>query len=77
MKKKAKRISNNHLDMIYKKTIKAGALAGKISGADEGSFMLFYVTLDKRQIVKNVLTGFGGVVSNCHLTQNGCEVWIV
>lgn len=76
-KKMAKKISNNHLNMIYKKTIKAGALAGKISGAGGGGFMLFYVPLEKRQIVKNVLTGFGGVVSNCHLTQNGCEVWSV
>jgi len=76
-KKMAKKISNNYLDIIYKKAIKAGALAGKISGAGGGGFMLFYVPLEKKQDVKNVLTGFGGIISNCHLTKNGCEAWSV
>ena len=76
MKKKvAKKISNSHLDMVYKKAIKSGALAGRISGAGGGGFMLFYVPLESRQKVKNTLTRLGGVVSNCHFTANGCEVW--
>jgi D-glycero-alpha-D-manno-heptose-7-phosphate kinase len=76
-KKMAKEISNIHLDMIYEKAIKAGALAGRISGAGGGGFMLFYAPLESRQDVKNILTSFGGVVSNCHFTENGCEAWSI
>ena len=76
-KKLAKEISNSQLDLIYEKAINAGALAGRISGAGGGGFMLFYVPLESRQEVKNILTGFGGVVSNCHFTENGCVAWSI
>ena len=40
-KRSAKTVSNPHIDEIYDAAIKAGALAGKISGAGGGGFMLF------------------------------------
>ena len=39
----SKSISNNYLDEIYNRAIKAGALGGKLLGAGGGGFFIFYV----------------------------------
>lgn len=41
-------VSNNEIDIIYKKAIDAGATGGKISGAGGGGFMFFYVPKEKQ-----------------------------
>ncbi len=46
------KVSNNSIDDLYDKGIKAGALGGKLLGAGGGGFLLFYVEKDKQ---KNVL----------------------
>ena len=40
------RISNNTIDELYDRGIKAGALGGKLLGAGGGGFLLFYVEED-------------------------------
>lgn len=37
----SKKVSNSHIDAIYKKAIKAGAYGGKVLGAGGGGFILF------------------------------------
>ena len=49
------KISNDSIDYIYEKGLKAGALGGKLLGAGGGGFFLFYVEPDKRQSVINAL----------------------
>ena len=71
----AKTVSNAYIDKIYNTTIKAGALAGKVSGAGGGGFMFFFVPLDKRMNVIRKLNTFGGLVSNCHFTKQGSQAW--
>lgn len=46
------KISNNSIDVLYERGLKAGALGGKILGAGGGGFLLFYIEPDKR---KNLL----------------------
>ena len=48
-------VSNNEIDLIYKKAIKAGAIGGKILGAGGGGFILFYVPLSKKISVEKAL----------------------
>jgi D-glycero-alpha-D-manno-heptose-7-phosphate kinase len=74
-KRSAKTVSNSHIDAIYDAAIKAGALAGKVSGAGGGGFMWFFVPTEKRMDVIRTLNGFGGQVSNCHFTKHGTQAW--
>jgi D-glycero-alpha-D-manno-heptose-7-phosphate kinase len=76
-KRSAKTVSNPHIDEIYDAAIKAGALAGKVSGAGGGGFMLFFVPTEKRMDVIRSLSKFEGQVSNCHFTKYGTQAWRV
>ena len=49
------KISNNEIDNLYQRGLKAGALGGKLLGAGGGGFLLFYVEKDKQQHVINEL----------------------
>jgi D-glycero-alpha-D-manno-heptose-7-phosphate kinase len=74
-KRSAKNVSNSHIDEIYETAIKAGALAGKVSGAGGGGFMMFFVPPEKRMEVIFALKKFSGEVSNCHFTKYGMQGW--
>ncbi len=76
-KRSAKTVSNQHIDKIYDTAIHAGALAGKVSGAGGGGFMLFFVPPDRRMDVVRALNMFNGQVSNCHFTKHGSQAWRV
>ena len=76
-KRSAKTVSNPHIEKIYDAAINAGALAGKISGAGGGGFMMFFVPPDKRMDVVRTLNQFDGQVSNCHFTKHGTQAWRV
>jgi len=74
-KRSAKTVSNPHIDEIYNIAIDAGALAGKVSGAGGGGFMMFFVPPEKRMDVIRSLGNFNGQVSNCHFTKHGTQAW--
>lgn len=76
-KRSAKTVSNPLIDEIYNAAIDAGALAGKVSGAGGGGFMMFFVPPEKRMDVIRTLNGFEGQVSNCHFTKHGTQAWRV
>lgn len=48
-------ISNDSIDALYQKGIEAGALGGKLLGAGGGGFLVFYVTPDRRNSVKDAM----------------------
>ena len=74
-KNSAKSVSNPHIDAIYDASIAAGALAGKVSGAGGGGFMMFFVPPENRMNVVRCLSGFDGQISNCHFTKYGTQAW--
>lgn len=76
-KSSAKTVSNPHIDEIYDAAIASGALAGKVSGAGGGGFMMFFVPPDKRMNVIRELERYEGQVSNCHFTEHGTQAWKV
>lgn len=49
------KVSNNSIDDLYDRGIKAGALGGKLLGAGGGGFLLFYVEKDKQENVLKAL----------------------
>ncbi len=74
-KRSAKTVSNPHIEEIHNSAINAGALAGKVSGAGGGGFMMFFVPTERRMDVIRKLSQFDGQVSNCHFTKNGTQAW--
>ena len=57
MKKKSltSAISSSQIDEDYEKALNAGALGGKLLGAGEGGFMLFYVEPKNQMAVEKAL----------------------
>jgi len=76
-KRTAKTVSNIRINEIYDAAIEAGALAGKISGAGGGGFLMIFVPPEKRMSVTRALNNFEGQVSNCHFTKHGTQAWRV
>lgn len=74
-KRSAKSVSNSEIDDIYAASLDAGALAGKVSGAGGGGFMVFFVPTEQRMNVIRALGRFEGQVSNCHFTKHGTQAW--
>jgi D-glycero-alpha-D-manno-heptose-7-phosphate kinase len=59
-KRSAKTVSNPHIDEIYNAAIHAGSLAGKVSGAGGGGFMMFFVPTERRMDTVRALNRFDG-----------------
>ena len=76
-KRSAKTVSTPHIEQIYRAAIDAGALAGKVSGAGGGGFIMFFVPPSRRMDVIRALNRFQGQVSNCHFTKHGTQAWRV
>jgi D-glycero-alpha-D-manno-heptose-7-phosphate kinase len=76
-KKSARSVSNSHIDEIYGAAVRAGASAGKVSGAGGGGFMMFFVPPEHRMDVVRALNNFDGQVSNVHFTKHGTQAWRV
>lgn len=74
-KRSARSVSNPQMNHIYDAAIASGALAGKVSGAGGGGFMMFIVDPARRMDVIRTLQGFEGQVSNCHFTKHGAQAW--
>ena len=59
----------------YDAAIAAGALAGKVSGAGGGGFMMFFVDPARRPDVMRTLAEFNGQVFTCNFTESGAQSW--
>ncbi|KPK42868.1 MAG: kinase [Omnitrophica WOR_2 bacterium SM23_29] len=51
------KISNSVVDEIYDRTLKAGAIGGKLLGAGGGGFMLLFASPERHQKIREVLKG--------------------
>ena len=74
-KSTASTVSTPVIEAIHAAAMRAGALAGKVSGAGGGGFMMLFVPPDRRMDVIRALKAFDGQVSNCHFTKNGTQAW--
>ena len=74
-KQTASGISTGKIDELHAVAIGAGALAGKVSGAGGGGFMMFMVPPEKRLDVLKSLRAAGGEAEGIKLTATGAESW--
>lgn len=74
-KQMADSISNPMIEEVYDAAISAGALAGKVSGAGGGGFMMFFVDAAKRPLVERTLSRFSGQVATTTFTEHGAHAW--
>jgi D-glycero-alpha-D-manno-heptose-7-phosphate kinase len=72
----ADNISSSRIDAVYAAAKAFGVLGGKVSGAGGGGFMMFLVEPTRREALKQLLTGFGGVAQGCRLEERGAESWV-
>ena len=71
----AKVVERASIDEVYDAAIAAGALAGKVSGAGGGGFMMFFVDPARRPDVMRTLAEFNGQVFTCNFTESGAQSW--
>lgn len=74
-KKMAASISNNKIDQIYQAAIENGAIAGKVSGAGGGGFMIFLINPSARLKLSKKLLEFGGEISYPRFYSEGVKTW--
>jgi D-glycero-alpha-D-manno-heptose-7-phosphate kinase len=74
-KQTASGISTGAIEKLYDAAMAAGALAGKVSGAGGGGFMMFIVPPEKRLKLVRTLNQAGGFAEGVKLTGNGVESW--
>jgi D-glycero-alpha-D-manno-heptose-7-phosphate kinase len=76
-KRTAAGISNEHIDRLCTVAFTHGALAGKISGAGGGGFLMFIVRPEDRLELIRGLNRVGGEAGPVKLTDRGCATWQV
>ena len=68
-------VSTPQIEAIYETAMEAGALAGKVSGAGGGGFIMFLVEPARRGNVINTLTEAGYHASAARFTSIGSTFW--
>jgi D-glycero-alpha-D-manno-heptose-7-phosphate kinase len=73
----AEGISTETIERLHAVALAQGALAGKVSGAGGGGFLMFLVPPEQRLGLIAALDAAGGNASAVHLTHEGAESWVV
>lgn len=76
-KKTSDRVSNPMIERIHGLAMDNGALAGKVSGAGGGGFMMFVAEPTLRPRLMRALQQEDGRVMTCHFTSAGASAWRV
>lgn len=74
-KKMASAISNPVIQEAFDAAMAAGALAGKVSGAGGGGFIMFIVEPTRRKEVEAALSRLSGFVMPFQFTDGGAHGW--
>ncbi len=76
-KQTAASISTDQVDALLDTAMKAGAWAGKVSGAGGGGFLMILTDPERRLGLIRELNAAGGQASAVKLTFEGAEAWTV
>lgn len=75
-KRLASRISNSEIEEAYDVAAAHGMLAGKVSGAGGGGFLMMIVEPQRRiEVARNLQRSCGGSVTPCLFTKGGATTW--
>lgn len=70
-------ITNEHIECLFDVAMRAGARAGKVSGAGGGGFLMFITEPVDRDNVVRALRDAGGEIVHCRFTSEGSTAWRV
>jgi len=74
----AEGISSSMIESAYEVAESHGMIAGKVSGAGGGGFLMMIVDpLRRIEVSKGLERECGGMVSPCHFTKGGATAWVV
>jgi D-glycero-alpha-D-manno-heptose-7-phosphate kinase len=76
-KQTAASVSNQKIDEVFDAALANGALAGKVSGAGGGGFMMFIAEPTQRAGLMRCLARFPGQVMTCGFVNYGAHAWRV
>ena len=68
-------VSNSAVDQVFELGLKNGAVAGKVSGAGGGGFVMFMTDPEQRHRLITALNESGVVASPVQFTEGGAEAW--
>ncbi|HQF56053.1 MAG TPA: dehydrogenase [Fibrobacteria bacterium] len=74
-KRMASSISNDSIERVFEVAMEAGAVAGKVSGAGGGGFVMFVVDPPRKVEVVRRLGGLDGRVVGFSFSEGGCHGW--
>lgn len=74
-KKMADAITNPMIEQAFSVALEAGALAGKVSGAGGGGFIMFVVEPTKKKAVIEALDKLDGFTMPFNFTEGGAHGW--
>lgn len=75
-KRLAQGISNPDIERAYEVASSHGMVAGKVSGAGGGGFIMMIVDPRRRiEVARNLEKECGGAISPCHFTKDGAATW--
>lgn len=74
-KRMAASISNDSIEGVFKVAMDAGAVAGKVSGAGGGGFVMFVVDPPRKVEVVRRLGELDGRVVSFNFSEGGCHGW--
>jgi D-glycero-alpha-D-manno-heptose-7-phosphate kinase len=74
-KKMASAITNTTIQQVFDTALEVGAIAGKVSGAGGGGFIMFVVEPTKKQQVIRALNNLNGYVVGFQFSEGGTHGW--
>ena len=74
-KRTASGVSTQLIDDLFEAGLRGGAMAGKISGAGGGGFIMFLTEPERRRQLIAHLNEADGQAGPIHLTNSGVEAW--
>jgi D-glycero-alpha-D-manno-heptose-7-phosphate kinase len=74
-RKTSKAVSNARVEEIFELGLKNGAVAGKVSGAGGGGFLMFMTDPEHRYRLVTALNDTGALASPIQFTDGGAESW--
>jgi len=73
----SKLVSNARVEEIFELGFKNGAVAGKVSGAGGGGFLMLMTDPEHRYRLVTALNDAGAVASPIQFTEGGVEAWVI
>jgi D-glycero-alpha-D-manno-heptose-7-phosphate kinase len=73
----SKSVSNSRVEEIFELGLKNGAVAGKVSGAGGGGFLMFMTDPEHRYRLVTALNDSGVQASPIQFTEGGAEAWVI